>query len=126
MIAGFSITDGEVTAECGDTRTANYLLAFMETLVVKYKACRKELDMERLTRTQILDLVTRLCNGEGSEEEADEWIEMLQRNVPHPEVSSLIFWPEEELTPEEIVEQAFNYKPIALKPPYPSGEDPRE
>ncbi|ACX64613.1 MULTISPECIES: bacteriocin immunity protein [Bacillales] len=69
---------------------------------------------ELLTKAQIVDLVTRLYNGEGSEEEAGEWINLLQRNVPHPDISNLIFWPEEDLTPEEIVEKALNYKPIVL------------
>lgn len=69
---------------------------------------------ELLTKAQIVDLVTRLYNGEGSEEEAGEWINLLQRNVPHPDISNLIFWPEEDLTIEEIVEKALNYKPIVL------------
>lgn len=46
---------------------------------------------ELLTKAQIVDLVTRLYNGEGSEEEAGEWINLLQRNVPHPDISNLIF-----------------------------------
>lgn len=41
LIAGFSIADGEVTAQCGDTRAADDLTAFMETLAVKYKDYRK-------------------------------------------------------------------------------------
>ncbi|OIB04696.1 hypothetical protein AK95_13010 [Paenibacillus sp. LC231] len=69
---------------------------------------------ERLTKAQIVDLVTSLYNGEGSEKEVGEWIELLQRNVPHPDISNLIFWPEKDLTPEEIVEKALNYKPIVL------------
>ncbi|OME96768.1 MULTISPECIES: bacteriocin immunity protein [Paenibacillus] len=70
--------------------------------------------MSELTRAQIVDLVTRLYNGDGSEEEVEEWIELLQRNVPHPDISNLIFWPEKDLTPEEIVKEAFHYKPIYI------------
>ncbi|RXZ81744.1 hypothetical protein EBB07_13910 [Paenibacillaceae bacterium] len=70
--------------------------------------------MNNLTKAQIVDLVIRLCNGEGSDEEAGHWIDLLQMNVPHPDISNFIFWPEEELTPEEIVEKALNYKPIKL------------
>ncbi|WP_098743198.1 bacteriocin immunity protein [Paenibacillus sp. EZ-K15] len=70
--------------------------------------------MNELTKAQIVDLVTRLYNGEGSEEEVGEWIELLQRNVPHPDISNLIFWPAKDLTPEEIVEEAFHYKPIYI------------
>jgi hypothetical protein len=39
---------------------------------------------------------------------------LLEDNVPHPEVSDLIFYTEEKLTPEEIVERALSYKPILL------------
>ncbi|MGG4341899.1 bacteriocin immunity protein [Paenibacillus lautus] len=70
--------------------------------------------MNNLTKAQILDLVTKLYNGEGSEEEVGEWIDLLQRNLPHPDISNLIFWPEVDLIPEEIVEKALNYKPIIL------------
>lgn len=41
LIAGFSITDGEVTAQCGDTRTADDLQAFMETLAARYREYKK-------------------------------------------------------------------------------------
>jgi len=41
LIAGFSIADGEVTAVCGDTRTADDLLAFMEKLADRYKDYKK-------------------------------------------------------------------------------------
>lgn len=41
LIAGFSITDGEVTAVCGDTRTADDLLAFMEQVALQYKNYKK-------------------------------------------------------------------------------------
>ena len=37
LIAGFSIADGEVTAQCGNTRTADDLQAFMETLADRYQ-----------------------------------------------------------------------------------------
>ncbi|MFD0713195.1 hypothetical protein [Paenibacillus sp. GCM10027626] len=53
-------------------------------------------------------------NIEGTEEEIDRMIELLEQSVPHPEVSDLIFWNEIELTPEQVVEKALSYKPIQL------------
>ncbi|WP_283809039.1 hypothetical protein [Tumebacillus amylolyticus] len=41
-------------------------------------------------------------------------IELLERNVLHPEVSDLIFWDKRELKAEEIVDEALAYKPIIL------------
>ncbi len=39
---------------------------------------------------------------------------ILKENVIHPAVSNLIFWNDEELTAEKIVDAALNYKPILL------------
>lgn len=68
----------------------------------------------RLTRDQLIELVKKIVQAEGTEEEIDLLIETLEANVPHPEVSDLIFYPEEEMTPEEIVDKALAYKPIQL------------
>ena len=70
--------------------------------------------LKKLTREELINLVNRIVECEGSEEEIDEMIEIVKRNVPHPEISDLIYWNEEELTPEQIVDKALNYKPIEL------------
>lgn len=70
--------------------------------------------MEKLTRGEMVDLVGRLMRGEGSDEEANEWINEIHRSVPHPDVSGMIFYPEEELTSEEIIDRAISYRPIEL------------
>ena len=60
-----------------------------------------------------------------TQEEDDTVVAELQRRVPRPGVTDLIFYPErtegrhlldgrEELTPEEIVDLALAYKPIEL------------
>ena len=71
--------------------------------------------MRTLSRQELIELVRKIINVEGTEEEIDEWEQELKANVPHPEVSGLIFYPEDEdVTPEEIVDEALSYKPIAL------------
>ncbi|MEK4852800.1 hypothetical protein NST04_23315 [Paenibacillus sp. FSL H7-0756] len=70
-----------------------------------------------LSRQQLIALVTKIVNAEGTEAELDEWLEVVASNVPHPGVSDLIFWNEPELTPEEIVDAALGYQPIVLPPP---------
>lgn len=62
----------------------------------------------------LIELVRKIMDVEGTEEEIDSMIEVLQRSVPHPEVSNLIFFNETDLTPEQVVEQALSYKPIQL------------
>ncbi|MEK3794155.1 hypothetical protein MKX42_20675 [Paenibacillus sp. FSL R7-0204] len=70
-----------------------------------------------LSRQQLIALVTKIVNAEGTEAELDEWLEVVASNVAHPGVSDLIFWNEPELTPEEIVDAALCYQPIVLPPP---------
>ncbi|WP_282703615.1 bacteriocin immunity protein [Streptomyces sp. CC219B] len=76
--------------------------------------------MSSLTRTDLIALVERIQSGEGTEEEQAELRRTLERNVLHPRVTDLIYWPRQEgydrddLTAEEIVDAALAYKPIAL------------
>ncbi len=67
-----------------------------------------------LSRTELIQLVQRILDGEGSEQQQDEWLELLIRQVPHPEVSNLIFWNDEDWTAEQIVDEALVYRPIVL------------
>jgi Colicin immunity protein / pyocin immunity protein len=79
---------------------------------------------ERLSRAELIDLVRRIMNAEGeTEEEADAMVRLFEANVPRPGAADLIFWPEHalgdqyagrELTPEEVVDIALSYRPIAL------------
>jgi hypothetical protein len=73
--------------------------------------------MQRLTRTEMIELIERLMRGEGDDDEAGAWIEALERSIPNPHVSDLIFYPqkaEETLTAEQILDKAFTYRPIEL------------
>lgn len=70
---------------------------------------------DALSREELVELVRRIMEVEGTEEEIDAMIEILEANVPHPAVTDLIFYPEDgEPTPEEVVDQALAYKPIGL------------
>lgn len=68
----------------------------------------------KLTKEELVQVVRKIAESESTEAEIDQWIDVLEQNVPHPEVSDLIFYPEEEMTHEEIVEKALSYKPIQL------------
>ncbi|MDS0526598.1 bacteriocin immunity protein [Clostridium sp. SHJSY1] len=70
--------------------------------------------VEKLTRKELVSLVSRIVECEGTEEEIEEMIKIVKRNVPHPEVSNLIYWNEEDFTSEQIVNIALAYKPIQL------------
>lgn len=49
-------------------------------------------------------------NPEIDDETLSEYIDMLEKNVPHPAPSDLIFWSEEDYSAEQIVDIALNYK----------------
>ena len=73
--------------------------------------------MKKIKRKEdLVELVRKILAAEGSEEEQDEMLNTLERNVPDPNVSDLIYYPPEgkQLTAEEIVERALRYKPIQL------------
>ena len=70
--------------------------------------------MERLTRDEMIALVDRLQRGEGDDTQAGEWLDQLKQSLPHPRISDLIFYSDEELTAEEIVDKALAYRPIEL------------
>lgn len=60
----------------------------------------------------LLDIIRKLQNGEGDDEEAANWIDTLERNVPHTAISDLIFY--DELSAEEILARALSYAPISV------------
>jgi hypothetical protein len=70
--------------------------------------------MNELTKGELIELIRRISNADGTEAELDAMMEKIERGVPHPEVSDLIFYPPEgkELTAEEIADRALSYEPI--------------
>ncbi|MFD8384635.1 e9imm peptide [Streptomyces sp. NPDC059679] len=71
-----------------------------------------------MSRAEAVALVRRIMDADyASEEEADNWLDMLDRALACPagHVSGLIFWPpERELSADEVVDHALAYRPIAL------------
>lgn len=64
----------------------------------------------------LVELVRKLMNAEGTEDELDEMLNELQQQLPYAEISNLIFWDDLDLTPEQIVEEALAARPIILPP----------
>jgi hypothetical protein len=64
-----------------------------------------------MTREELINLVVEITTTKGkTEEEINMLVDVLERNVPHPAVTDLIFY--ENLTPEEVVDKALSYKPV--------------
>ena len=65
-----------------------------------------------MSREDLINLVDKIMKCEGTEDEVDEMIDLLERNVLDPEVTNYIYY--ENNTPEEVVDKALAYKPIYL------------
>jgi hypothetical protein len=66
-----------------------------------------------MTRKELIQLVEQILDVEKySEDQLDEMLELLDRNVPHPAVTDLIYY--DDLSPEEIIDKALDYKPVQL------------
>lgn len=59
-----------------------------------------------MKRLEIISKVKRLMMAEGAESELDALLCELMQALPHGNISDLIFHPDKERTPEEIVEEA--------------------
>ncbi|MFE3800181.1 hypothetical protein [Nocardia tengchongensis] len=75
--------------------------------------------MAELDREQLIELVARIQNVAGSEEQLDEWLGQIQDSIADPHISDYLFWDftEPPLTPEQIVDRALAYRPIVLGGP---------
>lgn len=70
-----------------------------------------------MTREELVKLTEQIINfdfTQRSEDEHSKLIAKLEANVPHPSVRDLLYWDERGLSPSQIIEEALNYKPIAL------------
>ncbi len=69
----------------------------------------------QLTKEELIELVTKITSGAcKNERELEETIDLIEKNIPGPDILELAFHHDPELTPEEIVEKALAYKPILL------------
>jgi hypothetical protein len=67
-------------------------------------------------RDELIDLVKRIINCEGTEQQIDAWLDEFQSRVSHPTATDLIYHHETELTAEEVVDLALAYRAVPLPP----------
>ena len=70
--------------------------------------------MDKLSRSELIELVEKVLNIEGTEQQLAEWRYIIRCNVPDPEVTDMIY--ETELSAEEIIDRALAYQPVMLGP----------
>lgn len=67
-----------------------------------------------MTREQLIELVAKIAAASGTEAEIEGWIDTVSASVPHPCWDDLLFNYHKELTAEEVVDLALEYRPIVL------------
>ena len=72
--------------------------------------------MLALNKAELIVLVTRLLNLDGTEKELDEIEDLLEKELPDPNFTNYIYHPPNgiELSAKEIIEKSLIYKPIIL------------
>jgi hypothetical protein len=66
-------------------------------------------------RDYLVALLSKIMLAEGTESELDDAIDELKQISPISEVTDLIFYPEREMSAEEIADIILNYKPKAIR-----------
>jgi hypothetical protein len=70
-----------------------------------------------MNRDELVALVRKFIDeGPDAGEQCEEWLSQLQDQVPDPQISDYIFWPDRKMSAEEIVDRALAYKPRRLPP----------
>lgn len=83
-----------------------------------------------ITYEELLELMTRIYNADGTEYELDYWLEFLEVQLGNHKLSDLIYHPKhyfgddvdrDEMTPKEILDVAITNKPKAILLPPSRG-----
>lgn len=69
-----------------------------------------------ITHNEFIEIIERLMRAEGSERERLFYLQLLERSLPHPRISELIYHSEHK-TPAEIMENALRYRAFEMPPP---------
>jgi len=65
-----------------------------------------------LERDGLIEAIQGLLNGRhSSSADIDRCLTEIENSVPHPNVSDLIFYPQEPMTAEQIADAALTYEP---------------
>jgi hypothetical protein len=81
--------------------------------------------MPEITRAEMISLVERLSTGKGSEAQQNAWLKQLSGVMPVGKITDLIYWPDREMTADEIVETIIAYKPRPIQA-LPDPNSPHE
>lgn len=70
--------------------------------------------MKKLNKEEILELIVRIRNGEGTDEEVSRWIDGIENSVPNRNIIETIMGAGDNAAAEEIVEKLYEANIIYL------------
>ncbi len=79
--------------------------------------------LDDISYDEMLELMTRVCNADGTEYEIDYWLAFLEIQLGNHKLSDLVFHPKHyfgddvdrnEMTPKEILDEAITNKPKSI------------
>lgn len=79
--------------------------------------------MTKLTREELIERVQRIIDGKEPDEDLEVIADQIDRNVPYPDITELIFGEDETMTAEQIVDIAMSYEPRVFHMPAPDEDD---
>jgi hypothetical protein len=68
-----------------------------------------------VSRKELVDLVSQIMAADRPEKELDRLVERLKQVSAHPRAVDLIFFPETQMTAEEIADEILQYKPLQIR-----------
>lgn len=68
------------------------------------------------SKEEVIELIDKLLKSEGTEKQEEQWLHEIETSVPfYEKIYNIIFFSNEELTAEEVYQQAKSeHKPILL------------
>jgi hypothetical protein len=113
--AGTELTPGDFLASAGAMETRDF---------VERALMPKPGRVANITYDELLEVMTRVCEAQGSDSDIQFWIDLLQAHVPYRSVWNLIYWPfgcpppddAPSLTPKELLDAALANRPPAISP----------
>jgi hypothetical protein len=77
-----------------------------------------------MNRVELIRIVQRIMDDDGTSREIDELVGKLQQSVPDPNVTNYIFWSDTPMTAEEVVDKALTYVVQPLPATWPDLSAP--
>jgi len=78
--------------------------------------------MPKLTRDELIERVQKIIDLQGTDDELESLADEINENIPHPDITDLIYDDEQILSSAAIVDKALSYRPRSIQLPASAPE----